>query len=175
MTVQTHIQLKLQRDTGSIFYQDKDDDLTFHIEALRSTSPTPSADNGESRDQAPMASRAASPDREEESAATTDLVKSFLRQHLIKNGARPRGLIPLMKRDGIQALLFATMVVHLHKDGHGEGEDDVRDDAAAIRSLHKTLGSLVSVLQQREKVLGYLEGSSDALPRDEAEPNGGEQ
>lgn len=170
MTTQTRIQLKLQRDSGSIFYQDKDDNLAFHIEPLRSPCSSPSCDqekpsdhdcrrsNGSLSDIQPKSTRNAPPDDEEESAATTDLIKSFLRQHLLKNGGESRCLIPLMRKDGIEALLIATMALHLRKDGQGEsGGDGVRDDGAAIRSLHKTLGSLVSVLQQRESVLRHLE------------------
>lgn len=167
MTTQTRIQLKLQRDSGSIFYQDKDDNLAFHIEALRSRSPSPSADE---TTQSEQHGRAPTPDCEEESAATTDLVKSFLRQHLLKNGEKSRCLIPLMRRDGIEALLIATVVLHLRKDGQGQGDDGgVRDDGAAIRSLHKTLGSLVSVMQQRESVLRYLEENPPVVSGDEAE------
>lgn len=166
MTIQTRIQLKLQRDSGSIFYQDKDDNLAFHIEAMRSASPSPSADE---TTQSEQDGRASTPDQEEESAATTALVKSFLRQHLLKNGERSRCLIPLMKRDGIEALLIATVVLHLRKDGQGEDQDGaVRDDGAAIRSLHKTLGSLVSMLQQRERVLKYLEENPDVVSGDDA-------
>lgn len=170
MTTQTRIQLKLQRDSGSIFYQDKDDNLAFHIEALRSTSPSPSADE---KTQPEQDQRASTPDHEEESAATTDLVKSFLRQHLLKNGERSRCLIPLMKKDGMEALLIATVVLHLRKDGQGEGaEGGVRDDGAAIRSLHKTLGSLVSVMQQRESVLKYLEENPPVASGDDVEAEG---
>ncbi|POS77899.1 hypothetical protein DHEL01_v203714 [Diaporthe helianthi] len=198
MPIQTRIQLSLQRDSGSIFYQDQEhDNLTFHIEALRSTNTTitttttttTSAHNkkmtASSSDQASQASTALTSESEhetissaaaaaaaargddaDESEAETDLIKSFLRQHLLKNGEPSRCLIPLMKKDGIEAMLIATVALHLRKDGHGhgqlgEGEGDetsrVRDDGAAIRSLHKTLGSLVSVLQQRERVLTYLE------------------
>lgn len=189
MTTQTRIQLKLQRESGSIFYQDKDDNLAFHIEALRSTSSSPSPDSkGTLSDQASQSStavtseseheaggRSASPDHEEESAATTDLIKSFLRQHLLRNGGQSRCLIPLMRKDGIEALLIATVVLHLQKDGHGEGEDgSVRDDGAAIRSLHKTLGSLVSVMQQRESVLKYLDENPPVVSEDDVEA-GGEQ
>lgn len=187
MTTQTRIQLKLQRDTGSIFYQDKDDDLAFHIEALRPTSPSPSSDKRTPSDQTSQASTAntsnskhqmgkpAPADNEEESAATTDLVKSFLRQHLLKNGERSRCLIPLMKKDGMEALLIATVVLHLRRDGHGDSEDDeVRDDAAAVMSLHKTLGSLVSVLQQRERVLKYLQENPQAVSGGETESEGEE-
>ncbi|KAK7698541.1 hypothetical protein SLS64_012409 [Diaporthe eres] len=170
MTTQTRIQLKLQRDSGSIFYQDTDDNLAFHIEALRSTSPSPSADE---KTQPKQDQRASTPDHEEESAATTDLVKSFLRQHLLKNGERSRCLIPLMRKDGVEALLIATVVLHLRKDSQGEGEDGgVRDDGAAIRSLHKTLGSLVSVMQQRESVLKYLEENPPVASGDDAEAEG---
>lgn len=173
MTTQTRIQLKLQRDSGSIFYQDKDDNLAFHIEAMRSTPPSPSADE---RTQSEQGGRAATPDHEEESAATTDLVKSFLRQHLLKNGERSRCLIPMMKRDGMEALLIATVVLHLRKDGQGEGEGGgVRDDGAAIRSLHKTLGSLVSMLQQRERVLKYLEENPDVVSGDDAKTESEEE
>lgn len=172
MTTQTRIQLKLQRDSGSIFYQDKDDNLAFHIEAMRSTPPSPSADE---RSQSEQGGRASTPDHEE-SAATTDLVKSFLRQHLLKNGERSRCLIPMMKRDGMEALLIATVVLHLRKDGQGEGEGGgVRDDGAAIRSLHKTLGSLVSMLQQRERVLKYLEENPDVVSGDDAKTESEEE
>lgn len=174
MTTQTRIQLKLQRDSGSIFYQDKDDNLAFHIEAMRSTPPSPSA--ADERTQSEQSGRAATPDQEEESAATTDLVKSFLRQHLLKNGERSRCLIPMMKRDGMEALLIATVVLHLRKDGQGEGEGGgVRDDGAAIRSLHKTLGSLVSMLQQRERVLKYLEENPDVVSGDDAKTESEEE
>ncbi|KAG6365678.1 hypothetical protein INS49_007289 [Diaporthe citri] len=173
MTTQTRIQLKLQRDSGSIFYQDKDDNLAFHIEPLRSTSPSPSSDE---KTQSEQDGRASTPDHEEESAATNDLVKSFLRQHLLKNGERSRCLIPLMKKDGMEALLIATVVLHLRKDGQGEGDDGgVRDDGAAIRALHKTLGSLVSVMQQRESVLKYLEENPPAVSGDDAEAEGEEE
>ncbi|KAK2605576.1 hypothetical protein N8I77_008405 [Diaporthe amygdali] len=167
MTTRTRIQLKLQHDTGSIFYQDKDDgDLAFHIEALRntpliqssaSTKPSGQAHTANLSDGEPQARGRSTPDYEEESVATTDLIKSFLRQHLLKNGEASRGLIPLMKKDGIEALLIAMVGLHLRKDGQGEDEDGVRDVGTAIRSLHKTLGSLISVLQQRERVLRYLE------------------
>lgn len=182
MTTQTRIQLRLQRDTGSIFYEDKDDKLAFHIEALRTTNPSPSTANMKSSSHSSQASTTVNSDSEnevettassthgKESEATTDLVKSFLRQHLLKNGERSRCLIPLMKRDDIEALLIATVVLHLRKDGQRESEEgSVRDDGAAIRSLHKTLGSLVSVLQQREKVLSYLEENPHVAPRAEAE------
>lgn len=183
MTTQTRIQLKLQRDTGSIFYQDKDDNLAFHIEALRPTTPSSSAHNmSTSSAQTSQASTVATSDSEHEAEtaassdhecdldATTDLIKSFLRQHLLKNGERSRCLIPLMRKDGIEALLIATVALHLRKDGQGESENGgVRDDAAAIRSLHKTLGSLVSVLQQREKVLNYLEENPHVVPKSDAE------
>lgn len=187
MTTHTRIQLKLQRDSGSIFYQDKDDNLAFHIEALRSTSSSPSSDKKTPSDEASQSSKAvisesehqagriASPDHEE-SAATTDLVKSFLRQHLLRNGGQSRCLIPLMRKDGIEALLIATVVLHLQKDGHAEGEDgSVRDDGAAIRSLHKTLGSLVSVMQQRESVLRYLEENPPVVSGDDAEADDDEE
>lgn len=182
MTTQTRIQLKLQHDSGSIFYQDKDDNLAFHIEALRPTTPSSYAHNmSSSSAQTSQASTVATSDSEHEaettassaheceSQATTDLVKSFLRQHLLKNGERSRCLIPLMRKDGIEALLIATVALHLRKDGQGDSEHGVRDDAAAIRSLHKTLGSLVSVLQQREKVLNYLEENPHVVPKSEAE------
>lgn len=186
MTTQTRIQLKLQRESGSIFYQDKDDNLAFHIEALRSTSSSPSPDSkGTLSDQASQSStaatsesehqagRIASPDHEEESAAMTGLIKSFLRQHLLRNGGQSRCLIPLMRKDGIEALLIATVVLHLQKDGGGEGEDDsLRDDGAAIRSLHKTLGSLVSVMQQRESVLKYLDENPPVVSEDDVEAEG---
>lgn len=173
MTTQTRIQLKLQRDSGSIFYQDKDDNLAFHIEAMRSTPPSPSADG---KTQSEQGGRAATPEHEEESAATTDLVKSFLRQHLLKNGERSRCLIPMMKRDGMEALLIATVVLHLRKDGQGEDQNGgVRDDVAAIRSLHQTLGSLVSMLQQREKVLKYLEENPDVVSGDDAKTESEEE
>lgn len=175
MTTQTRIQLKLQRDTGSIFYQDKDDNLAFHIEALRSTPASPSSDET-SKTQSDQDSRATTPDPEEESAATTAVVRSFLRQHLLKNGGESRCLIPLMRKDGIEALLIATIVLHLRKDGQGgdEGGEGVRDDGAAIRSLHKTLGSLVSVLQQRESVLKYLGDNPLEVPGDETGTEGEE-
>lgn len=203
MTTQTRIQLSLQRDSGSIFYQDRHDNLTFHIEALRSTSSSPTTYQSppahntnykmtttSSSDQASQASTAFTSDSEheaerktaslsaaaaargdDESEAETDLIKSFLRQHLLKNGEPSRCLIPLMKKDGIEAMLIATVALHLRKDGHGEdrGEGGARDDGAAIRSLHKTLGSLVSVLQQRERVLTYLEENPHVVPRPEAE------
>jgi hypothetical protein len=182
MTTQTRIQLKLQRDTGSIFYEDKDDNITFHIEALRTTTPSPPADNMTISAKSSQASTAVTSDSEHEAEttasstyggdadATTDLVKSFLRQHLLKNGEQSRCLIPLMRRDDIEALLIATVALHLRKDGQGQGEEGgVRDDGAAIRSLHKTLGSLVSVLQQREKVLNYLEENPHVVSRSEAE------
>lgn len=76
-------------------------------------------------------------------------------------------------------MLIATVALHLRKDGlvRGQGEDrgnsnnrdNVRDDGAAIRSLHRTLGSLVSVLQQRERVLTYLEENPHVVPGAEAE------
>lgn len=173
MTIQTRIQLKLQRDSGSIFYQDKDDNLAFHIEALRSASPSPPADKTTHCEQD---GRSSTPEHEEESAATTDLVKSFLRQHLLKNGERSRCLIPLMKRDGMEALLIATVVLHLRKDGQGEDKDSgVRDDGAAIRSLHKTLGTLVSMLQQRERVLKYLEENPDIVSGDDVKTESEEE
>ena len=181
MTTQTRIQLKLQRDTGSIFYQDKDDNLAFHIEALGSKSTTQCSERRTPSGQAYPASaaairnceqqvrRAASADNGE-SAATTDLIKSFFRQHLLKNGERSRCLIPLMKKDGMEALLIAAVVLHLRKDGQGDCEDgDVRRDAAAVRSLHRTLGSLVSVLQQRESVLRYLQENPHVVSGDETE------
>jgi hypothetical protein len=231
---QTRIQLKLQRDTGSIFYQDRDDNVTFHIEPLRttdttttktsittttrqscatitadnnkmkptssslfphylssqasSTSATNSSSLSDSENDLQPETRATSVNGDgehhdqhhtglseeelaEELEATNDLVRSFLRQHLLKNGERSRGMIPLMRKDGVEALLIATVVLHLRRDGRreiGAGGDAgeasgqgyvVRDDGAAVRSLHQTLGSLVAVLQQREKVLSYLEGN----------------
>lgn len=167
MTTRTRIQLKLQQDTGSIFYQDKDDhNLAFHIEAYRDTSSLPSSDaavssnnnsNPTSKDSdRSIPGRAAPDDDDDESAATTDLIKSFLRQHLLKNGEASRCIIPLMKRDGIEALMIALVGLHLRKDGQGEDEEGLRDVGTAIMALHRTLGSLISVLQQREKVLKYL-------------------
>ncbi|KAI3396160.1 hypothetical protein diail_423, partial [Diaporthe ilicicola] len=178
MTTRTRIQLKLQQDTGSIFYQDKDDNnLAFHIEAYRSSSPCPPPDHTASSnnttkpnltDSDHSAAARAAPDHAEELGATADLVKSFLRQHLLKNGATPRGLIPLMKSDGIDALLIAMVGLHLRKGGgQGEGQEGedggVRDVGTAVVSLHKTLGSLISVLQQRERVLRYLRGHPHAV------------
>lgn len=140
---------------------------------MRSTPPSPSFGGNTPPDQN---SGATTPDHQEESAATTDLVKSFLRQHLLKNGGESRGLIPLMRKDGIEALLIATMVLHLRKDGQvGTKGGGVRDDGAAIRSLHRTLGSLVSVLQQRESVLRYREENPLVVCGDEAETEGEEE
>ncbi|KAG8157023.1 hypothetical protein KVR01_013013 [Diaporthe batatas] len=185
MTTQASIQLNLQLDSGSIFYQDKHDNITFHIEALRSTTttttttpssskmPTSSTSSSSSSGQAstPMTSDSehehrpaptrrgpgADHDDEEEADAETDVIKSFLRQHLLRNGEASRALVPLMRRDGIEAMLVATVALHLRRDGRAQGGG--RDDGAAVRSLYRTLGVLVSLLQQRGKVLEYLEGN----------------
>ncbi|KAL1880030.1 hypothetical protein Daus18300_001393 [Diaporthe australafricana] len=182
MTTRTRIQLELQQDTGSIFYQDKDDhNLAFHIEAYRGKTLIPSSDaaasfnntsNPTSKDGDHSVPGRSAPDDDDDDddegpAATTDLIKSFLRQHLLNNGEASRSLIPLMKKDGIQALLVAMVGLHLRKDGQGEGENGVRDVGTAIMSLHKTLGSLISVLQQRERVLKYLEENPQVVLGDD--------
>lgn len=71
MTKATRVQLKLQ-DSGSILYKDSEDDIIFHIEA----------GDGSYGDGA--------------EAATTD-VMSFLRQHLLKNGASRHDVTSLMR------------------------------------------------------------------------------
>ncbi|KUI60377.1 hypothetical protein VP1G_07584 [Cytospora mali] len=183
MTTQTHIQLKLQPDSGSIFYQDSEDGVVFHIEAMAAFSPPPSHSQSSNDSIDAWMSRRYSPPpyyhtfnttngtaaaggEEEEPArkAQTDLIKSFLRQHLVKNGEDSRCLIPMMHKDSIEALLIAMVGLHLRKDGgglaHRRGSGGVMCGAgAAVGTLHKTLGTLVSMLQQREKALRYVEAN----------------
>lgn len=162
MTTQTRIQLKLQPDSGSICYQDSDDGVVFHIEATDdsafSTSPTssPNADGCDVRTSngAVRGARDCGNSGEESASAQTDLIKSFIRQHLVKNGEDSRRLVPMMRRDGIEAMLVAMVGLHLRKDA---GQSGGSDSGSAVKTLHKTLGTLVSLLQQREKALRFVE------------------
>lgn len=118
MTKATRVQLKLQ-DSGSILYKDSEDDIIFHIEAG---------------------------DGDGEEAATTEVIKSFLRQHLLKNGASSHDVTPLMNTNRtIGPLLQAVVGLHCEQQEGG--------GAAAVSGIYKTLGVLVSLLQQREKAL----------------------
>ncbi|ROV89300.1 hypothetical protein VSDG_09090 [Cytospora chrysosperma] len=169
MTTQTRIMLKLQPDSGSIFYQDKEDGVVFHIEATDGRSPPPSRSSSPNGDSISVHTSSTSGGGEDqtragggggqEPAATTtaqaDLVKSFLRQHLIKNGADSRRLVPMMHEDGIEAMLVAMVGLHLRRDGGRGGGSGAAGEA--VRALHRTLGTLVSMLQQREKALRFVE------------------
>lgn len=123
MTKATRVQLKLQ-DSGSILYKDSEDDIIFYIEA----------GDGSDGDGA--------------EAATTEVIKSFLRQHLLKNGASSHDVTPLMKTNRtIGPLLKAVVGLHCEEQQQqGRG-------AATVSGIYKTLGVLVLLLQQREKAL----------------------
>lgn len=122
MTKATRVQLKL-RDSGSLLYKDSEDDVIFHIET-----------------------RPESTVAEDEEAATREVIQSFLRQHLLKNGECSHDVTPLMKTESLAPLLKAVVELQLRYSGG-------RDSAAAVSSMYKTLGVLVSLLQQREKAL----------------------
>jgi hypothetical protein len=157
--------LKLQPDSGSIFYQDREDEVVFHIEATGGCSSPPSHSSSSNGDSISVHTFSTSGGEDqtpagfgEEPAATTtaqaDLIKSFLRQHLIKNGVDSRRLVPMMHEDGIEAMLVAMVGLHLRRDGGNDGGSGAGE---AVRALHRTLGTLVSMLQQREKALRFVE------------------
>lgn len=173
MTSQTRIQLKVRPDSGSIFYQDSENGVVFHIEAKGDSPPashssSPTLDSidvrqdgrpGHSTNNTDEGDHQAGGDGGHETgAAQTDLIKSFLRQHLVKNGEDSRCLIPMMHKDSIEAMLIAVVGLHLRRDGgQGKGDSTVDTAGRAVESLYKTLGRLVSLLQQREKALRYVE------------------
>lgn len=133
MTKPTRVQLKL-RDSGSILYKDFEDDVIFHIEA----------------------------GAEGDEESTRQVIKSFLRQHLLKNGEL-HGITPLMKMDSIGPLLHAVVRLQVRDQG----------SAAAVSAMYKTLGVLVSLLQQREKALkvaAEMVAKSDAKEADPIDP-----
>lgn len=136
MTKATRVQLKL-RDSGSILYKDSADDIIFHIEAGDAN-----ADGKE--------------------AATTEVIKSFLRQHLLKNGESCHDVTPLMRTDSIGPLLKAVVGLH--------SRDQASYSAAMVCGIYKMLGGLVSLLQQREKVLTV---AAEMVARVDAEADGG--
>lgn len=155
MTTLTRVQIKLQQESGSIFYIDSEDGVIFHIEAmseLLSLSAAEETANNQRKGR----------------TATTDLIKSFLRQHLLKNGESSYSITPLMRDDGLGPLLNAMTALHLRKDaGHGEEGSD--NAGAAVTATYKTFGALVSMLQQRErasKAVSHLK----AIREDDVEP-----
>lgn len=136
MTKLTRVQLKL-RDSGSILYKDSEDDVIFHIEA--------------------------GTDQDEES--TKQLIKSFLRQHLLKNGEPCHDITPLMKTESIGPLLIAVVRLQIR--------DYASESTTAVSAMYKTLGGLVSLLQQREKALkvaAEMMAKSDAKNDDSLDP-----
>lgn len=163
MTTSTRVQIRLQEDSGSILYTDSEDGVIFHIEPL-AESITPSAEAGSASGK--------------DDAATTELVKSFLRQHLLKNGEASNTIQRLMRAESVSLLVNAATELHLRKDGAGAGDltagaHGVGNVRTAIISIYKTFGTLVSMLQQREKALvaaGELaEEWKDGVEVDEAE------
>lgn len=118
MASQTRVRMVLQHDSGSLIYCDGD--IAFHIEYPANSLPSQQ-------------------DRERE---TSELSKSFLRQHLIKNGRPSSSILPLFRSESMSLLLKETVDVHVEKASNVE---------EAIISLYKTLGTLLSTLQQREK------------------------
>lgn len=161
MTTQTRIQLKLQPDSGSIFYQDSDDGVVFYIEVANGNFPTspPSSPDADGCDvgtsnRAGRGARGCGNSGEESISAQTDLIKSFLRRHLVKNGEDSLRLVPMMRKGSIEAMLVAVVGLHLRKDA---GQSGGSGAGSAARTLPKTLGTLSSLLQQREKAPRFVE------------------
>lgn len=134
MTSLTRVQIKLQ-DSGSIIYKDLEDDVIFHIEPMR---------DSDSKD--PTGGY-------EDETATADLIKSFLRQHLLKNGESSYDITPLMRQENIEPLLNALIRLHLRKDGQTDNCGGCDGGGAAVVGIYKALGVLVSLLQQRNNAL----------------------
>lgn len=135
MTTSTRVQIRLQEDSGSILYTDSEDGVIFHIEPI-ADSPTSSGEDG---------------------AATTELLKSFLRQHLIRNGEPSNKIQPLMRAESVSPLVNAVTELHLRKDAGASvsvfGTDGSGDVGKAVKLIYKIFGTMVSMLQQREKAL----------------------
>lgn len=93
----------------------------------------------------------------EDGGATTELIKSFLRQHLLRNGESSSKIQPLMRAESVSPLINAVAELHLRKDaGPGKlaaGENGCDNVEVGIKSIYKTFGTMVSMLQQREKAL----------------------
>lgn len=162
MTTSTRVRISLQQDSGSIIYQDSEDGVIFHIEAMQAPS-VPESQEGytgtESSEQL-------------ESTATTDLLKSFWRQHLLKNGQNSHSVTPLMRQKTIAPLVNAAMELELQSQmdtAASEGEHD--HVAAAMSAMYKTIGLTVSMLQQRSKALNMARG----LRGDDAQEGGDTQ
>lgn len=143
MTTLTRVQIKLQQDSGSILYQDCEDGVIFHIEAMRDRLCLATAD--EDADHQVLESR-------EVEAAKTELLRSFLRLHLLKNGEASHSITPLMREESLDPLLDAMTALHLRKDA-GRGAGGCGDVGAAMNATYRTFGTMVSMLQQREKIL----------------------
>lgn len=146
MTTSTRVRMKLQKDSGSILYEDSEDGVIFHIEAMRDVAPAPRAREDASAGATGL----------EQAGATTDLVKSFLRQHLLKNGESSHSVMPLMREGSAGPLLDAVTALHLRVSAGGA--EGCGGTGAAISDIYKTLGVLVSMLQQREKAREIVGG-----------------
>lgn len=140
MTTLTRVQINLQQDSGSLLYTDAEDGVIFHIEPMGNSD---------------MADMTPSSELHEDAAATMDLVKSFLRQHLLKNGESSNTIQPMMRVASIDRLLNAVTELHLRKDAdhQANGCDDIE---AAMQAIYKTLGTTISMLQQRKKALSVV-------------------
>ena len=94
---------------------------------------------------------------------TEGLCKSYLRQHLIKNDRPSSDLVRLFRAEGIAPLLQETVKLHVEKSCSVE---------EVVNSIYKTLGVLVSTLQQRTKasiVLAQMQPKSEQDDEEGAE------
>jgi len=154
MVQDTKLALSLHFDTETILFKDASTGDSIFIDGSGIPSP------GE-----------APPDHE---TTKLDLCQHFLLHHLDRNGIDCRPLSKLLGGNNLKTLL--PLVVDLHmgqgnavrENRDGEGGDKKEDVEAGIRGVHRLLGQMISMMEQRELARDKL---IEARQEDEREGN----